>query len=313
MTRFRTIASLAGAITLSLAIAGCGSNSSSPSADSANDASPAAADVCPNGTLTFGVEPYEDASTLVPAYQALGKALGEKLDCKVDVQITQSYVAEILAMKNGKLDLGEFGPLGYVFARQQAGAVPLASFADKDGKLSTYTAGIWVPQDSSITSVSDLAGHTLALSEVGSTSGDALPREELKQAGIADQVKTEYAGGHPESQLALIHGKVDAAEINSQQLATSEKSGEFDPSQYRQIWKSAPIANDPIAVAPSLNPATQQAIKSALLSLPESSVAAIGKYLDFVSPTKPLVAVTNTTYRPLFLLASTLGLTTKDL
>ena len=42
-------------------------------------------------------------------------------------------------MQNGKLDIGQFGPLGYVFAQQQAGAEPLASFAGGDGKLSSYT------------------------------------------------------------------------------------------------------------------------------------------------------------------------------
>jgi hypothetical protein len=66
------------------------------------------------------------------------------LGCKVNLQIADSYVAEILAMKNGKLDMGEFGPVGFVFASQQAGAISLASFADSNSQLSTYTAGIWV-------------------------------------------------------------------------------------------------------------------------------------------------------------------------
>lgn len=179
---------------------------------------------------------------LIPAYQALSANLGRELGCKVDLQIADSYVAEILAMKNGKLDMGEFGPAGFVFASQQAGAIPLASFADKNGQLSTYTAGIWVKKGSPITNLRKLAGHTLALSETGSTSGDWVPRYALIKAGVQNKVKTEYAGGHPESLEALLHGKVDAAEINSQTEASAIASHTFDRSQYNRDLE---VATDP--------------------------------------------------------------------
>lgn len=303
--KLHQLAALAGAAVLAASLTACGGSDSKASAGSAS--------VCPDGSLTFGVEPYEDAKNLTPVYETIGKALGDELGCDVEVQITESYVAEILAMKNGKLDIGQFGPLGFVFASREAKAVPVASFADKTGKLSTYTAGIWVKKGSPITSVKDLAGHTLALAESGSTSGDALPRQALVDAGVDKDVQTMYAGGHPESQLALIHGKVDAAEINSQQLASSQASGIFDEADYTQIWKSDPIANDPITVSPELSAAAQKKITDALLNLPKSAVAPIGKYLDFTSPDKPLIAVDQSTYQPLFDLADSLGLTDKDL
>ena len=54
-------------------------------------------------------------------------------------------------MKAGKIDVGEFGPLGYIFAHTVADAQPVAVFADKNGKPVTYTAALWVPADSTIT------------------------------------------------------------------------------------------------------------------------------------------------------------------
>src|SRR5579872_3856187 len=76
---------------------------------------------CSNdGTLHFGVEPYEDASVLAPAYQPLADALGASLGCKVELDITTNYTAEIEAMRNDKLDIAEFGPLAYVFAQKLA-------------------------------------------------------------------------------------------------------------------------------------------------------------------------------------------------
>jgi len=78
---------------------------------------------CPNGgTIRFGVEPYEDTALLAPAYQPLSDALGKALNCNVELNITTNYTAEIEAMRSGKLDIAEFGPLAYVFAQKLAGA-----------------------------------------------------------------------------------------------------------------------------------------------------------------------------------------------
>ena len=62
-------------------------------------------------------------------------------------------------MRAGKLDIGEFGPLGYVLAHQIADAQPVAAFGDKNGKPDTYNAGIWVPKSSPITSLKQLDGQ----------------------------------------------------------------------------------------------------------------------------------------------------------
>jgi phosphonate transport system substrate-binding protein len=314
------LAAAAGAVALGLGLAACSSGSTSSS--SSNNSSPGLTSshaACPNGTLTFGVEPYDNTSVLIPAYQAMAADLGHALGCKVNLQIADSYVAEILAMKNGKLDMGEFGPAGFVFASQQAGAVPLASFADKNGQLSTYTAGIWVKKGSPITSLKQLAGHTLALSSTGSTSGDWVPRYALIQAGVSKQVKTEYAGGHPESLLALQHGKVDAAEINSQTEASAVAAHTFNPSQYTQIWKSQPIPNDPITASGTLSPAARTAITNALLHLKASAFTSgktsISTELDFTPPAsgQVMIPVTKAMYAQLFSLAKALGLSSSNL
>ncbi|POM23388.1 Phosphate-import protein PhnD precursor [Actinomadura rubteroloni] len=283
-----------------LALTGCGSSG----ADATGG--------CPHGKVRFGVEPFEDAAKLTPAYKTLGDALRAKLGCPVEVQIVQGYSAEVLAMQNGKLDLAQFGPLGFVFAARRTGAEPVVSFGNPDRTVSTYKAGIWVKKDSPITSIAGLKGRTLALSDTGSTSGDALPRYALRKAGLADSdVKLQYAGGHPQSLIALTYGKVDAAEINTQQQATSTAEHQFDAAKYRQIWASDPIPNDPITVAKGLDPAFRSRLVAALTSLTPQDVAKVGSYLD-VQP-GPLVPVTRQTYQPLFDLAKTLGLTEKNL
>lgn len=304
----KSLAALATTAVLGLTLTGCGAGSEA-APDGASDA---ASPTCPGGRIRFGIEPYEDPAKLTPAYEVLAGALSEKLDCPVELQVVQDYPAEVLAMQNGKLELAQFGPLGYVFASERAGAEPVASFGTADGELSSYTAGIWVPKDSDIQDLAGLQGRTLALSEAGSTSGDALPRQAIMDAGMkVEDVETTYAGGHSEALLALVHGKVDAAEINSQQLATATDEGTFDPSKFRQVWTSDPIPNDPVTVAGSLDPAFKEAVAEALLELSAQDVAAVGTFLD-VDPAGPMVAVTKETYEPLFHLAEVLGLTEKD-
>lgn len=267
---------------------------------------------CPNGKIRFGIEPYEDPARLTPAYKILADAVAEKLDCPVDLQIVEDYSAEVLAMQNGRLDIAQFGPLGYVFASKRAKAEAVASFADSAGTLSTYTAGIWVPAGSPITAITDLKGRSLALSSVGSTSGDALPREALAKAGLTPEaVQIDYSGGHPEALLALVNGTVDAAEINSQQLRSATDAGMFDRAGFRQIWTSAPIPNDPITVRGDADPAFKKAVADALLGLTPAQVGEVATLLD-VTPPGPLVKVDTSTYQPLFDLATTLGLTEKD-
>jgi phosphonate transport system substrate-binding protein len=325
MKKLLHLAAAVGVVTLGLGLAACGSSSSSGNNTASTSGNSTASTTgktnvaCPSGTLTFGVEPYDNTSVLVSAYQAMSTALGTALGCKVNLEVAESYVAEILAMKNGKLDMGEFGPAGYVFASQQAGAVPMVSYATTGGQLSTYTAGIWVPKTSPITSLKLLAGHTLALSSVGSTSGDWEPRYALIQAGVSGKVKTEYAGGHPESLQALVHGKVDAAEVNSQAEASAEKSHTFNPADYREIWKSTPIPDDPICASGALSKAAVAKITSALEGLTASDFTSgstsLASELDFTPPTSgpELIPVTQSAYAQLFSLASALHLSSANL
>ena len=98
---------------------------------------------CPDSTVRdFGVEPYDTAARLVPIYQKVGELIGKQLGCPVQVFVATNYNAEIEAMRDGKLEIGEFGPLGYVLAHQVAKAEAVAAFGTADGKPGTYWASI---------------------------------------------------------------------------------------------------------------------------------------------------------------------------
>src|SRR5262245_30907159 len=240
-------------------------------------ASSATTSVCPNGSVRFGVEPYDSGPKFVGAYQTLTKLLSKKLGCTVKLFVATNYTAEVEAMRAKKLEIGEFGPLGYIFAHKLAKAVPVAVFGTKDRKPVTYTAALWVPVDSTIQSVGDLKGHTIAFSDPGSTSGNLFPRYALLKAGLNpdSDVKIQFAGSHTASLLALVNGKVDAGEVNSQQQATAAAAHQFDPSKFHTIWRSAPIPNDPITVRNDLPSAFKTAFVHALFSLTPSELKTV--------------------------------------
>ena len=240
-----------------------------PSARAAN-----AAD-CPNdGVVRFGVEPFDTSAKLVPIYDHIGKLLGEKIGCEVKIYLATNYNAEIEAMRSDKLEIGEFGPLGYVLAHQVAKAQAVAAFGTKEGKPDTYWASLVTYPNSGIKSVADIRGHSFAFSDPASTSGHLFPAYGLRKAGIDPDkdIKALYAGSHTASYEALYNHKVDAGELNSEQLESATQRGHYKEGDMIFLWKSNPIPTDPITVRGDLAPAFKTRVTKALQTLDLSSL-----------------------------------------
>ena len=231
---------------------------------------PARADDCPSGgAVRFGVEPYDTTARLVPIYEKIGKLISDKVGCKVEVFVATGYNAEIEAMRNGKLELAEFGPLGYVLARQVAKAEAVAAFGAADGKPVTYWASVITYPSSGIKTVADIRGHSFAFSDAASTSGHLFPAYGLRKAGLdPDQdVKAIYAGSHTASFEAIYNHKVDAGELNSEQLESATQRGNYKDGDMIFLWKSDPIPTDPFAVRGDLPDALKKKLTDAVRHL----------------------------------------------
>ena len=312
-------ASILSLVAAALLAAGCGSSSSSSTKTAAStNASLSTSAGCPHSPVRFAVEPYDTGTALEAAYKSIAADIGTKLGCPVQLIISNSYVAEIDAMRAGQLEIGEFGPLGYVLAHQTANAQPVAAFGDVNGQPDTYYAGIWVPKKSSITSLKQLSGKTIALSSTTSTSGGLYPISALINAGFkctpsgCQGLTVKYAGSHTATLLALTHGTVDAAEVNSQQQATATKAKQFKAADYREIWKSTPIINDPVTVYGGLSPAFQAKVKAALLGLSTSQVSTVDTELGTAS-NGPMVSANDALYNQVRAVADAVHLTPSNL
>jgi phosphonate transport system substrate-binding protein len=248
----------------------------------------------------MGVEPYDATEKLIPIYGHIADLIGKQLDCKVEVFIATSYNAEIEAMRNDKLELGEFGPLGYVLAHEVAQAEAVASFANAAGKPDSYTAGIATWPGSGITKLSEVGGQSFAYADPASTSGHLFPAYWLAKNGIDPDkgVKGYYAGSHAASYEALLNHKVMAGELNSEQIASATVSGNYQASDFVELWRSGPIPIDPICVHGTLPAGFKARLTVVLQNLDLSQLPANDKKIIGFNGTR-LVPQTDAAFDPI--------------
>jgi phosphonate transport system substrate-binding protein len=230
---------------------------------------------CPNGGLVrFGVEPYDTSPKLTPIYEKIGKLLAEKIGCEVRIYVATNYNAEIEAMRSGKLEVGQFGPLGYVLAHQIAKAEAVATFATADNKPNTYWASLVTWPGSGIKTAAELKGHSFAFSDPASTSGHLFPAYGMRKVGLDPDkdVRGIYAGSHTASFEALRNHKVDAGELNSEQIESATQRGHYKDGDVVFLWKSDPIPIDPIALRGDLPESFKKRFVEALLNLDLSQI-----------------------------------------
>jgi phosphonate transport system substrate-binding protein len=235
-----------------------------------------AASACPHGDIKYGVIPYDASAAFVPLYHQIAHIISEKMGCPVDLLIGTSYNATIEAMRAGKIDVAEFGPLSYILANKIAGAEVVATYATPEGKPDTYTASVVTWPGSGITTLKGVAGHTFAYSDPASTSGHLFPAYALKGAGIDPDhgVRAVYAGSHTASYEALLHHKVEAGEINSAEILSAQRAGIYKSTDFVTLWTSPPIPDDPITVRSNLPPVFKAKLTEVLQTLDLSSIPA---------------------------------------
>jgi len=272
---------------------------------------PVSADDCPNGgTVRFGVEPYDTSARLTPIYEKIGKMIGEKIGCKVEVYVATGYNAEIEAMRNGKLEVAEFGPLGYVLAHQVAKAEAVAAFGNAQNKPVTYWASVVTYPSSGLKTVADLRGHSFAFSDPASTSGHLFPAYGIRKSGLDPDkdVTAIYAGSHTASFEALYNHKVDAAELNSEQLESATQRGHYKDGDLVFLWKSDPIPTDPVAIRGDLPAPFKKKLTEALQHLDLMSLDAAERKIMVGAGITQLVPETDSSYDGIRDLVKTLNI-----
>ncbi len=204
------------------------------------------------------------------AYGLLAQALAEALAMPVDLVPVASYSAVVQGLQAGHIDVAELGPATYV-QMLQGGAVarPFAAMVSEGEVLTRYHSLLVVRSASRKRRWADLQGATLNLVDPASTSGALLPRQAvMAHTGQALEVffsRVSYAGSHTRALEAVRSGRVDAAFVSSQSLATALRHKSLAPGELRTLWVSSPLPTDPLVLRKKLCPALQARLGAVFL------------------------------------------------
>ena len=113
----------------------------------------------------------------------------------------------------------------------------------------------------------------LALTDPGSTSGNALPRalfpDEIGGTALDKYFgRIFYAGSHDGAAKAVFNGKADAAFVSENALSRAIDRGALKLGSYNHLWISPEVVSNPIVVnTNTLSPELIAKIKSVLMGM----------------------------------------------
>jgi len=251
----------------------------------ATGTSGASAQDCKNpDSLVFSIIPTEETTQELDIYKPLLTRLKENTGKSIEFFMPTSYASVIEGMVNGWVHIGVHGPNSYVIAKEKDPVLEVfATYAKKPGHLQEegpgYRAVLIVKSDSSFESIDSLKGTVLGLADPASTSGNLMPRvvfgEEICTGTELEKYfsKAVYTGGHDLSTLAVKEGRVDSAFVATHRFDNVIDRGLASMDEFRVLWKSGYIPQDPFVYRGDLCPEIKEAIKMTFLTLHEDPEA----------------------------------------
>ncbi len=219
-------------------------------------------------TIIFSYTPVEDPAVYAKAWDGFVKHLSKVTGRKAVFFPVQSYAAQYEAMRSGRLHVAGVNTGGNPVAVSCAGLVPFAMMASEDGSFG-YEMEIIVPSDSSIKSVTDIKGKSMAFTSPTSNSGFKAPSAILKSefGMIPDRdFKATYSGKHDNSIMGVANKDYEAASIANSVLGRMIDRGVVDKSKIRTIYKSPTFPTTGYGHAHDLDPTLVAKIKQAFFT-----------------------------------------------
>ena len=239
----------------------------------ADAASDPAASVEP---LRIGLIPERDIFEQHRRYQALADHLSARLHRPVKLLTVRSYRDILQEFRDHRVDAAFLGSLVTVLSIEQVSARVLVRPEQPDG-FSTYRGVIFVPADSPIRQVEDLAGRSIAM--VPTTTGASLfPVAEFVRRGmLSDSApgpgapRVVYVGTHDDAILEVLDGRADAGAIKDTRLDDFERE---NPARqpFRRLSSSQPVPSNALVVRADVAEPVVEQLRSTLLAMSDDPV-----------------------------------------
>jgi phosphonate transport system substrate-binding protein len=218
-------------------------------------------------TLKLGRVPASSQSA--GRWQPLAAFLGESAGANVEVSTEEGYAAFEAALKKGKYEIANAGPL--LCDQLRATYEPIARI-ERQGQP-TYQGLLFALRDGAPASLGELRGKRVGLVAEGSTSGGLYQLLALIDAGLVPgkDVTVTYLGDHDAVARAVQSGKVDAGGCYEDcRDAVWGDEGKKNGAT-RVLGYTPPIPGDFIIVRKDLDITTKQQLQRGLLALNDQS------------------------------------------
>ncbi|MGE0219455.1 phosphate/phosphite/phosphonate ABC transporter substrate-binding protein [Mycolicibacterium sp.] len=205
-------------------------------------------------TLRLAVTDLQGLEELQREFGAFKAEFEKQSGLTVDFFAVNDRTAAAAALQADRVDVVFTGPAEYIVIHQRTGAEPIVAI-ERDG----YRSSFYTTVDSGITSLDQLRGKKVAMSDVGSTSGHLGPSQMLVDAGLDPGTDVEVLTVGDAAHESLKRGDVDAVGIGYHDY--EEFMAADDPSRYRLIAEGPVLPPDLLMGREGLDDATVATIR----------------------------------------------------
>ena len=232
------------------------------SVSSLNASAPADADAAASewDRFTFGVVPQQSATELAKAWVPFCAYLSQKAGVKISYSTAPNIPEFEKRLRQGSYDFAYMNPYHFTIFSQSAGYKALGH---EEGKR--INGIIVVNKDSSVRSIRELQGKTLAFPSPGAFAASILTRSSLQRAGI--DFKARYVSSHDSVYYNVARGFVDAGGGIPRTFAMLQP--EFK-AQLRILWQSPGYTPHAFAHRPGIPKSVLEKIKHALYRIKDT-------------------------------------------
>ena len=218
--------------------------------------------------LRISAIPDEAPTELQRKFKPLGEYLSKETGMKVEFTPVTDYAAVVEALATKKIDMAWLGGFTYVQTkiRTNGTANPIIQRVEDE----KFTSVFIVPADSSLKTLGELKGKTIAFGSPSSTSGHLMPRYFLMQAGInpdKDFKNIAFSGAHDATVAFVASGKADVGALNASVWVKLNEAKNPNALKSKVLSTTPPYFDYNWTVRGDLDPATIKKITDAFLKL----------------------------------------------
>jgi phosphonate transport system substrate-binding protein len=217
--------------------------------------------------INFSYVASSDAEDEEAAWKEFLATLEKRLGRKVNHVAYADRGEQMRALEKGDLTVTAFATGEVQGAVNEAGFVPVACFANKDGKYH-YTMKIIVPADSEINKPEDIRGKRMIFVRPQSNSGCTAALVTLMKEHDL-QPERDYSWGfsfgHENSIEGVAKKRFPAAAVASDILDRMVASGAVKADEIKVIYESKPYPPGVVGFAYNLTPELREGIRETLL------------------------------------------------